>query len=298
MAMGDIDCVDGDQNQQAPARGRTNPPRSRATMTATTADSPGQPQIEIKATPWKPSPGRLPPATEAFAIGDVHGMDQLLAALLVGIEQHRTCNDAHLVLLGDYVDRGRNPRQVLDIIRRYDRLPQIHRLRGNHEMYMLGSLDGIAVAEDLWALNGAPATLRSFGVPDDADDPIADLKERIDTWELALLRSLEIEFRLGSYAFVHAGWDPDMSADDQTDDMRLTIRRRFTDAATWPHPYTIVHGHTPELPAIHHHRIGVDSGAFATGVLTAVQLRDTQARFIQAIDRSPSFDPRQFRVLL
>src|SRR3546814_10201329 len=88
---------------------------------------------------------------------------------------------------------------------------------------------------------------------------------------MAFLQRRVLHRRIGDYLFVHAGLHPGRPLDDQTEHDMLWIREPFLSGHDWPHPVTVVHGHTPEGPTVLAHRIGVDSGVFASGCLTAVR---------------------------
>lgn len=242
--------------------------------------------IDIFASPWINAPQPMPTGTEAFAVGDVHGRADLLDALLTALPQHCVAADTQLVFLGDLIDRGPDSRRCLALAATaYPWASNVHRLMGNHEQLMIGSLQGLQIAQGNWAINGGFDTLRSFGVDVyTTREPIEALSGRLSSAERRFLDNLQMEIRIGPYVFVHAGWHPDVAPDQQSDDDRLWIRRTFLEAATWRHPFTVVHGHTPQRPGIDRHRIGVDSKAYQSGVLTAVQIAGQSVRFVQAFD--------------
>jgi serine/threonine protein phosphatase 1 len=100
---------------------------------------------------------------------------------------------------------------------------------------------------------------------------------------LRLLQRLELMAMIGDYAFVHAGIRPGADLERQLEEDLLWIRRGFVDA---PGPFgkVIVHGHTwtEDGPQILEHRLGVDTGAYMTGVLTALRIEDGEVEVIQA----------------
>ena len=59
----------------------------------------------------------------------------------------------------------------------------------------------------------------------------------------------------------------------------LWLREPFLSGRDWRQPFTVVHGHTIRGPEVLRHRIAIDSGAYRTGVLTAVQLAGERLRF-------------------
>ena len=230
-----------------------------------------------------------------YAIGDIHGRYDLLTDIL-----RRIVADARgrlrgrvpvLVTCGDYVDRGPDSARVLstlDWIRRDGRV-RLHALKGNHEAALLDFLtdprDGTA-----WLNFGGDATLRSYGVrpPEDFGDADAlvcardDLLERMPAAHLHVLQGLEMMAVIGDYAFVHAGIRPGVPLARQKAEDLLWIRGPFLDR-TAPFEKRIVHGHswTDPAPEIYDNRIGLDTGAYETGVLTAVRIEDNQVEVFQ-----------------
>jgi len=230
-----------------------------------------------------------------YAIGDIHGRYDLLTEMLAMIVADAL--DRHngrvpvLVTCGDYVDRGPDSARVLtalDWIRRDGRL-RLRALKGNHEAAFLSFLsdphDGSA-----WLSFGGDATLLSYGVrpPADFQDPIElvrardDLLERMPAAHLRVLQELEMMVVLGDYAFVHAGIRPGVPLARQKSEDLLWIRGPFLDR-TEPFEKRIVHGHSwiEAAPEIYDNRIGLDTGAYETGVLTAARIEDNEVMLFQ-----------------
>jgi serine/threonine protein phosphatase 1 len=253
----------------------------------------GQP-FNIFISDWEDAPARLPEGAGAWAIGDVHGqlahLDALLAACLTLIGA-APAERRHLILMGDYIDRGPDNIAALERAGSLEIAGvDVTALRGNHEDYLDGFLNDDAVGQGLvdnWVVNGGDATLANLGVSQ------GDLRERgamavaeaVRTQPLPGVRRalarLEMALRLGGYLFVHAGVHPRLPLGDVRQRL-TTIREPFLSGEGWIHDFAVVHGHSIAGPDIAPHRIAVDSGAFWTGVLTCVELRDDQARFIAA----------------
>lgn len=230
-----------------------------------------------------------------YAIGDVHGcydqMRGLLARIMADVAERGAGRRPIVIFCGDYVDRGPRSFEVLDALcwlqRRADF--ELHLLKGNHEQALL---DFLATPEDGddWLEFGGLTTLASYGVeppraaagPQDYQRARDELLDNMPAAHLRLLDQLELMISLGDYAFVHAGIRPNCSLDRQVEDDLLWIRSDFLDA-TGPHEKVIVHGHSwsGENPDIQAHRIGIDTGAYQTGVLTALRLEDGQIEPIQ-----------------
>jgi serine/threonine protein phosphatase 1 len=156
---------------------------------------------------------------------------------------------------------------------------------------------------ELWLMNGGSSVLAQLGIFEPAEEADAEiladlsgrLRERLGPAIVDSLRSTSLSERIGDYLFVHAGVMPDLPLDEQGPDDLLWIREPFLEARHWPHPFTVVHGHTPLGPEVLPHRIGLDSGCFFTGVLSAVEIEDRRLRF-HAVSSDP--DPEEFRRLL
>lgn len=251
--------------------------------------------IVENSSPWRFPPA--PPGRRLYAIGDVHGRDDLLAALLAAIRADAAdagAGDNLLVGLGDYIDRGPDSAAVLE------RLSHLHwddfafvPLKGNHEHLMLRFLEAPDEGGP-WLANGGAATLASYGVPIGTDPPE---RARYAGWRDALdralpahhrrfLASLALSHDVGDYLFVHAGIRPGIPLAAQSDQDLIWIRGAFLNA-TENFGRLVVHGHSIELePDLRPNRIGIDTGAFATGRLTAVAISGDQVRFLTACGAS------------
>ncbi len=240
----------------------------------------------IMAVPPDPKPYDLPltPELRFAAIGDVHGNDSLLAALLDRLEAEEP-GLPHLYL-GDVIDRGPDSAGVL---RRLMALQDNAAfLRGNHETMMLDFLDDPAGRGGNWLINGGTATLESFGIA--APDPRADLEE-LDAASAALHRALgpdmitwlrdwPVWLGSGNIVCAHAGFDPTRHPTDQSERAPVWGDPAFLKAARSDDLW-IVHGHwiTPD-PRPGNSRIPVDTGAYATGILTAAVIEPGRMRYI------------------
>jgi serine/threonine protein phosphatase 1 len=204
----------------------------------------------------------------------------------------------HLVLLGDYIDRGPHNIGALERAGALE-IPgvTVTTLRGNHEDYLDRFLHDDAVGDDLvanWLVNGGDFTLADLGVgqEDLLGKGVAAVARAVRARPLAAVRHalerLKIALRLGGYLFVHAGVHPRYPLHDVRQRL-TTIREPFLAGEGWIHDFAVVHGHSILGPDIAPHRIAVDSGAFFTGVLTCVELRDDRARFITAT-RDPDLE--------
>lgn len=237
----------------------------------------------------KPSYG-LPAGELVYAVGDIHGRVDLLTKLCAKIANDmktRSYDRASIVFLGDYIDRGFHSREVIDgLISLKMTDVNVVCLAGNHEDMMLKFLEDPAEAQ-LWLGVGGLATLASYGIrlPEESDfDALLDasraFSEALPLDHRDFLAGLKEEWRLGDLLFVHAGLRPGIPFEAQRRQDKLGIRREFTDSE---HDFgvRIVHGHTGvREPVVEAGRIAVDTGAFATGVLTSAVLEADQVSFL------------------
>lgn len=235
---------------------------------------------------------KVPDGEIVYAIGDVHGRDDLLERLHQKIEQDLAAaadgRSAKVIYLGDYIDRGPDSRAVLD--RLLDRpiagADPIF-LKGNHEDALLRFLDDEQGGER-WLSLGAGATIRSYGIlAHDAErkrlsaDAIREgLRVAVPERHMSFLRSLTLFHASGDYLFVHAGIRPGRPLEAQDAQDMLWIRGPFL--RSWrKHPSLVVHGHAASREVVvRHNRICIDTMAFATDRLSCIALHDTTRRFI------------------
>jgi serine/threonine protein phosphatase 1 len=232
------------------------------------------------------APATLPPGQRVYAIGDIHGCLDRLAAVHEQIAEDlaaRPIEDSVLVHLGDYVDRGLDSAQVVDWLSGGAPVPvgRIVNLMGNHEDMMLQALPGTdKEANSTWLSNGGADSLQSWEISRKVSP--AEWASRIPAEHQTFLRELEVSFRHGGYMFVHAGIRPGVPWDKQEKHDMLWIREPFL---SWKlsHDVIVVHGHTPRHePEVRPNRIGIDTGAVMGGVLTCVVLEEDRLGFIRA----------------
>ncbi|WP_140986275.1 metallophosphoesterase family protein [Asticcacaulis tiandongensis] len=232
-----------------------------------------------------------------YAVGDVHGrfdlFEQMIARLWADAMKLKT--PSRLVLLGDYVDRGPESQDVLalicalqDTVAFREIWPEIIVLRGNHEATLLGFLEDASVGP-VWVAHGGHSTLVSYGIHPPVNRTDSEAWEEVrlafrDVFparHLELLQSSRLTYQAGDYLFVHAGIRPGQALELQNEDTFLWIRNAFLKAER-AGEHVVVHGHTP-AEEVHNGawRIGLDTGAYATGVLSAVYLNETERRVVQ-----------------
>lgn len=233
---------------------------------------------------------RAPRGYRAYAVGDVHGRLDLLNQLLALIEQDVERSPARkslLIFLGDLIDRGPDSRGVVERLRTYshDRL-QMHLIAGNHEEVLLRLLAGERGILDGWLKFGGAECLQSYGT-DPAmlnglkeRDALAVIQEAIPQNHKQFIGSFADTLRLGDYLFVHAGIRPGLDLSLQSQFDLRWIRAQFLDCED-DHGMVIVHGHTiSDTVDERSNRIGIDTGAYRTGVLTALAVEGERRWYI------------------
>ena len=231
-----------------------------------------------------------PSGTRIYAIGDVHGCVELLRKLQSMIlEDAADHPDARkvVVYLGDYIDRGPDSRAVIDLLID-EKLPGFESvfLRGNHEESLLQFLDDTRIGP-AWLAYGGDSTLYSYGVrppastnPEDLAAAQTELLRLLPASHLEFYRATKLTHVEGDYAFVHAGFRENVALDRQSADDMLWIRDEFLESNA-DFGKLVVHGHSiSESPIVRRNRIGIDTGAFATGVLTSLVLEGADRAFL------------------
>ena len=192
------------------------------------------------------------------------------------------------ILLGDYVDRGSESRAVLEFLMggRLGGLPATC-LRGNHEAMLLAFLDDIGDGAR-WLAYGGRATLLSYGVAaagnDSSDAALTSLQDAFRTSfpeaHRDFLERLPTHASVGDYFFVHAGIRPGIAIERQSDTDLVWIREEFLRSNDF-HGKIVVHGHSyKHEPEVMPNRIGIDTGAYATGRLTCLVLEAGERHFL------------------
>jgi serine/threonine protein phosphatase 1 len=218
----------------------------------------------------------------AYVVGDLHGRLDLLELLLEKIHDEidrRPARKVLLVFVGDLIDRGPNSAQVVERLRTY-RHPKVQTvfLLGNHEEVLLRILGGEADLIAKWRSFGGTECLNSYGVDAselsglEDDDALALIRKAIPKKHVEFLESFDDSCRFGDYLIVHAGIRPGVEFDQQRQSDLRWIREPFLFDET-DHGFVVVHGHTirPEVE-VRPNRIGIDTGAYRSGVLTALAI--------------------------
>jgi len=239
-----------------------------------------------------PACHRIPEGRRVYAVGDIHGRLDLLDDLLARIAADRISRvAAHttLIFLGDLVDRGPDSAGVVDRLSTLgrDAADEIHFIIGNHEEVFLAALAGDAKALRLFCRIGGRETILSYGMSAaeyeglDYSELASRMNNLVPAAHRSFLDGFETMVTIGDYAFVHAGVRPGVPFDEQAAGDLRWIRSPFLNHRA-PLERMVVHGHTIEtVPTFLPHRIGIDTGAYETNVLTALGLENDSNWLIQ-----------------
>lgn len=229
----------------------------------------------------------IPAGERVYAVGDVHGCAAEFEALIAAIDADdaaRGATDTTVILLGDLVDRGPESARVIALAKQWQARRKVRILIGNHEEMFLDSFDSVEVLRQ-FLRHGGRETLLSYPVDPAAyaDASFAEtqamMAAAVPAAERDWLARLEDAVLIGDYLFVHAGIKPGVPLEQQTlSDLRW-IREPFLSHRE-SHGAIVVHGHTiTEEIEVRTNRIGIDTGAYASGKLTALGL-EGEARWL------------------
>jgi len=244
-----------------------------------------------EVAPLQPS---IPTGQRLYCIGDIHGRLDLLQDLhrMIEADAREFEGTKTLIYLGDYIDRGEQSKEVIDLLLEAP-MPNFKTvcLLGNHEQTIMDFLQYPKAAAG-WLAFGGRETLRSYGVGIGRNyislniNMIKDeLKEKLPEKHLNFFRSCGLYHTEGNYCFVHAGIRPGTPLSDQRNEDLLWIREDFTRSPTI-HEHIVIHGHsiTDDVEFLPN-RIGIDTGAYNTGVLTCLVLEGEKQRLLQTGER-------------
>ena len=234
---------------------------------------------------------KVPDGMRVYAIGDIHGRLDLLDGLLANIaaddEARARGVETHYVFLGDLIDRGPASKGVVErLIAFAGERRNVRFLMGNHEQVFLRAMAGDRRALRFLIRIGGRETLLSYGITEedyralDFDELAALAAEKVPPAHLAFLGSFENWIVLGDYLFVHAGLRPGVTLEEQDHGDLYWIRDEFLSHRE-SFGRIVVHGHSlTEDIDVRSNRIGIDTGAFATGRLTAIGLEGEERWFL------------------
>jgi serine/threonine protein phosphatase 1 len=242
-----------------------------------------------------PAPERTVPASvgedkRVYAIGDIHGRADLLLellGLLADDDAARPRLPLHLILLGDLIDRGPRSAHVIDQAMALARSsPNVRFLKGNHEEVFVRAALGDPRAARFFCRIGGTETLASYGLAAVDQEEMSDealvgwMLDHIPRDHVDFVDAFEDKVEMGDYLFVHAGLRPGVAIDAQEPGDMRWIRDEFLDHQGF-FDRVVVHGHSitdavDERP----NRIGIDTGAYYSGRLTAIGLQGEERWFV------------------
>ncbi len=209
-----------------------------------------------------------------FVIGDIHGCLDMLKRLMDKINW--SPDKDRLIFLGDYIDRGKDPKGVVDYILDLSKQSSlVECLKGNHEAMFLDFITGRD--RFMFIINGGWKTLESYGMYEgDEDDSAISPEHR------AFYESLKPFIELEDYYVVHAGFKPRLEIAAQTEDEFLWIRKSFV-SSKYDFGKRVLFGHTPfKEPLIKKNKIGLDTGAVYGNKLTCLELPELKFHSVEA----------------
>lgn len=243
----------------------------------------------FRSEPQRHQPS-VPPGERIYVVGDIHGRRDLFDVLVAAIERDDSCRiqaDTTIVLLGDLIDRGEDSAGVVAAARTLACRRNVRILCGNHEEMLLRSLDDLDALRRFLRVGGRETVL-SYPVDTQVWDSatLAEaqqiMRHVIPEEDIAFIRHFEDWVLCGDYLFVHAGIEPGLPLEQQTHQHLRWIREPFL-SHQGDHGHVVVHGHTIyDEPVVLPNRIGIDTGAFMSGRLTALALEGGERWLIEA----------------
>jgi serine/threonine protein phosphatase 1 len=194
-----------------------------------------------------------------YVIPDIHGRFDLLREALADITAGSGSEAGLIVTIGDYVDKGPESKQVVDrLLSGIAEGWNFIALKGNHDAMMVEALRDPAKMAS-WMEKGGDAALASYG-----GDPAA-----VPQAHIAWLDQLRLMFVDAHRVYVHAGVDPELPLDRQSETTLLCKRYPKEFSAGFGELH-VVHGHDnyPDGPLLYEGRTNLDTAAWRTGRLT------------------------------
>ena len=235
---------------------------------------------------------QVPPGERVYAIGDIHGRLDLLTVLAAEIEADDAARgpaETTIVLLGDLIDRGPESAGVLAFARDWRERRKVRLICGNHEEKFLQSFDDLEIFRNFLRYGGDetilsyPVDTAAFRAADFAEAQ-ALMTEAVPRADLEFIESFEDFVVIGDYLFVHAGIRPGSEIGDQSVKDLRWIREPFLGHSGW-HGHMVVHGHSIRAePEVNANRIGIDTGAYMSGRLTALALEGERRWLIETAE--------------
>lgn len=236
----------------------------------------------------------VPDGHRVYAIGDIHGRNDLLKKLIEKIiadDQEREDAESEIIFLGDLVDRGPDSSGVIETAMALKQeLGSVRFLMGNHEEVYLKAAEGNKKAVKFFNRIGGKETILSYeiSIKDYMDLDNAELTARIPDLfpesHVSFIRDFEDMIIVGDYVFVHAGIRPGVPLSEQKPSDLRWIREEFLSAKE-PHEKVVIYGHTINSDVVEkRNRIGIDTGAYYSEKLTAIGLEGSDHWYIDTAE--------------
>lgn len=237
---------------------------------------------------------RIPEGRRIYAIGDIHGRNDLLNKLvekIIADDGERGDAQSELIFLGDLVDRGPDSCGVIETAMALKQeLGDVRFLMGNHEEVYLKAASGNEKAVKFFNRIGGKETILSYeiSIKEYMDMDHKELAQRIPTLfpeeHVSFISSFEDQIIVGDYAFVHAGIRPGIPMSEQKPTDLRWIREEFLSVKE-PHEKVIIYGHTINDQVVEKaNRIGIDTGAYYSEKLTAIGLEGADHWYIDTAE--------------
>lgn len=199
-----------------------------------------------------------------FVVGDIHGCLDMFSRLMDKIKWEPAQD--RLIFIGDYIDRGKNPKGVVDYILALTKCSdRIECLIGNHEAIFLDYLSG--KDRGLFLFNGGWSTIESY-----QGNKLKSPDSLVPKDHLAFYKSLKTYIELQDFYIVHAGFRPGVEIENQSLEDMVWIRERFI-YSDYDFGKKVIFGHTPfSEPLVSKNKIGLDTGAVYGNRLTCLEL--------------------------
>ena len=209
----------------------------------------------------------------SYVIGDIHGCIEELASLLETLPLDPS---DRLVFLGDYIDRGPDPKGVVSylVARQKTGEQEMIFLKGNHEDMFLSYLGFPGRYGEMFLYNGGGTTLASYGAG--TRSPSApEILPLIPQSHLDFFRELKSYYIMDPFLCVHAGIYPNKPLEQQDEEELLWIRDEFV-PKRHPLPYTVLFGHTPHGEVLFHlpYKVGLDTGLVYGNQLSCLEVQE------------------------
>jgi serine/threonine protein phosphatase 1 len=246
--------------------------------------------LRRKKAPQPIDHATIPDGRRIYAIGDIHGRNDLLLQLLDKIrrdDSQRDQAECEIIFLGDLVDRGPDSAGVLDTVMQLKaENAKVRFLMGNHEEVYLAAATGDEKSVRFFNRIGGRETILSYDISmkEYIELEMPQLARRLPDLfprkHIDFVASFEDQIVIGDYAFVHAGVRPGVPLSDQRQKDLRWIREDFLSAQE-AYEKIIVYGHTINDDVVETGtRIGIDTGAYYSDKLTALALQGSERWYL------------------